>query len=203
MTAALDSLYIGWIPIVFLMGCVVAWLPGRGQRTRALCCWGLVWVGLGTVLAQLFSSAGPVYYHHLVPGPDPYAPLLAHLDSVNAALPLSALSLQADIWANHLRVHDLPWLHISAFPSLHVALPMFFGVVMWRVWRPLSVLLLGLTVLILCGSIYLAWHYALDGYVSILGVLACWWLAGRVRRYGLTRSRSRTAAPIPTPHCPS
>jgi membrane-associated phospholipid phosphatase len=182
LTAALDTLYLGWFPIVFVLGCLLAWLPRRRLRQRALLTWGLVWLGLGTVLAQIFSSAGPVYYHHVVSGPDPYAPLMAHLDSVNTVLPLGAVRLHASVWANLHRVHDLRWLHISAFPSMHVAVPAVFACLWWRQWRPAGVLLWAVTVIILIGSIYLGWHYAVDGYAAILGVLACWWLAGRLLR---------------------
>jgi hypothetical protein len=191
MTAALDVAYLGWFPIIFAFGCLVAWLPRRGLRRRSLCAWGLVWVGLGTVLAQLVSSAGPVYYHYVVPGPDPYGPLLAHLAQVNAIMPLEAITLQHDIWANLQRPHDFWWLHISAFPSMHVALPALFGLVGLRWWRPLGVLLLAFLPIILIGSIYLAWHYPIDGYVAILGVLGCWWLAGRLTYHATFRNTSQ------------
>jgi hypothetical protein len=194
MTAALDTAYIGWFVLVLVLGCVIAWLPRRRLRRRALCCWGLLWVLLGTVLAQAFSSAGPVYYHHVVAGPDPFAPLLAHLDSVNSVTRLSAVQLHAAVWENLHRAHDLRWLHISAFPSLHVALPFFFALVFLRVWRPLGLILLAITAIILCGSVYLAWHYAIDGYISLLSVLALWWLAGR-----LTSCHRVTGATVSAP----
>lgn len=195
LTVALDQAYLFWFPLMFYLGATVAWLPHRGVRQRALLCWGLVWIVLGTVLAHVFSSAGPVYYHHVVAGSDPYAPLLAHLDSVNARIPLVAVQLQGDIWNNLQRSRDLPWLHISAFPSIHVALPVFFGLVFFRVWRGLGLFLFGVTVIIVCGSIYLGWHYAIDGYASIGGVALLWWLSGRLlrllRRMAWSRRRRR------------
>ena len=37
----------------------------------------------------------------------------------------------------------------------------------------------------LFGSVALGWHYAVDGYASIVGMVGLWWLAGRiVARYG-------------------
>ncbi len=190
LTVALDQAYVLWFPLVFYLGAAVAWMPRRGLRERALLCWGLVWIVLGTVLAQIFSSAGPVYYHHVVAGPDPYASLMAHLDSVNARIPLVAVELQSEIWSNLQRTHDLAWLHISAFPSIHVALPVFFGIVFFRVWRGLGLFLFGVTGIIICGSIYLGWHYAIDSYASIIGVALLWWMAGRAIRLSRRSRRS-------------
>jgi hypothetical protein len=39
-----------------------------------------------------------------------------------------------------------------------------------------------LTFVTLFGSVYLAWHYAVDGYAAILGTLGLWWLTGRFSR---------------------
>lgn len=182
ITASLDLAYAIWIPLVVTLGCLVAWLPRRALWRRALGCWGLLWLLCGTVLAQVFSSAGPVYYHHLVAGRDPYAPLLAHLATVNMVMPLEAVVLHQSIWDNLHRTHELWWLHISAFPSMHVALIAFFAVVLFRWWRPAGVMLWSFVPIVLAGSVYLAWHYALDGYVAIVGVLVCWWLSGKLTR---------------------
>ena len=43
--------------------------------------------------------------------------------------------------------------------------------------------------IILLGSVHLGWHYAVDGYVSILAVPMLWWLSGvLVRRLRLPRA---------------
>jgi membrane-associated phospholipid phosphatase len=33
--------------------------------------------------------------------------------------------------------------------------------------------------LIMYGSVYTGWHYAVDGYVSIIVVSVIWWVTGR------------------------
>ncbi|TIN21837.1 MAG: hypothetical protein E5Y31_19780 [Mesorhizobium sp.] len=33
--------------------------------------------------------------------------------------------------------------------------------------------------LILFGSVYSGWHYAIDGYVSIALVILIWWITGK------------------------
>jgi hypothetical protein len=36
---------------------------------------------------------------------------------------------------------------------------------------------------ILIGSVHLGWHYAIDGYVGIIGTLILWWACGRLLRW--------------------
>jgi membrane-associated phospholipid phosphatase len=65
-------------------------------------------------------------------------------------------------------------------PSLHVAM----ATLMWCAMRPVHRLAgpayFVFLACILLGSVHLGWHYALDGYVSILLVCILWWLSGRL-----------------------
>lgn len=70
---------------------------------------------------------------------------------------------------------------ISAFPSLHVAIPVLYccvAIATGRRW------LIGLAatfaVVIFLATIHLGWHYAIDGYAAALGTRLIWWLTGRV-----------------------
>lgn len=177
MTAALDMAYWLWFPLMIGAGCWLAWLPVRRLRTKALLAWAMLWVLLGTMLAQICASAGPAFYRYVVEGADPYAPLLAHLDTVNAVQPLMAVHLQAQLWANHV-MPGYPWSAISAMPSMHLAIPTLFAIVLFKLWRPAGLFAAAYVVVILLGSIYLGWHYAIDGYVSIIAVVLIWKLAG-------------------------
>jgi len=65
---------------------------------------------------------------------------------------------------------------------MHVALAFLFYLAMRHVSKALSAAAGIFCVLILLGSVHLAYHYAVDGYVSIAATLIIWkvagWLAG-------------------------
>ena len=69
---------------------------------------------------------------------------------------------------------------ISAMPSMHVAICVLFGLWVTRFRKlALTVLAWSYAVAIYIGSIHLGWHYATDGVVSAICVLAIWWTTGR------------------------
>ena len=62
----------------------------------------------------------------------------------------------------------------AAMPSMHVALATLNALFLSRINRAAGVLgwaFLGITQV---GSVYFGWHYAIDGYVSIIAVLVLW-----------------------------
>jgi len=63
-------------------------------------------------------------------------------------------------------------------PSLHVAIAVLQALLGWRLSRKLGLILTGYAVIVLLGSVHLAWHYAVDGYLSILLALIVWKASG-------------------------
>jgi hypothetical protein len=140
---------------------------------RHLLAVALVWVVLGGLMATLFASAGPCYYGPLGYG-DLYAPLMDRLHGMK----LTAITIQDTLWRGYLGEETGVIAGISAFPSIHVAMPALWVAALWR--TRLRVPAIAYAALILLGSIALGWHYALDGYAGAIGALGCWWVAGRV-----------------------
>jgi hypothetical protein len=54
-----------------------------------------------------------------------------------------------------------------------------YALVGWRTARWLGCLFGAYAVFVFVGSIHLGWHYAIDGYVSAIGILAIWHVVGR------------------------
>jgi hypothetical protein len=177
---ALDLLYISWYPLLVLGLVWQIWSADRLTRTRFFIAFALAWVLLGTVLAHLLASAGPVFYGGLVEGSNPYLPLTEYLWRIHGDRPLTAVVLQHIIWKNYIAGAHQVWMGMSAMPSLHLAMPALFACAAWGVSRRLGVAVWSYTLLTLIASVQLGWHYAVDGYASILLVGLIWRLSRRV-----------------------
>lgn len=142
-----------------------------------------LWILLGVVAATLLSSGGPVYYGRITGLEDPYAPLMAYLHKANETFPIFSLEVQGLLWDNYKLGADSAAKGISAMPSLHVAITVVNAFLGWRVNRWLGITFSLFAFAIFISSIHLGWHYAVDGYVSIILTGLIWWAAGKwVRR---------------------
>ena len=181
VTRLLDAVYLMWHLVLIAVVVWQAWSPDRGARMQFFLAFVLAWILLGTGLATALSSAGPCYFAQVTGGPDPYAGLFDYLHSVDRRVPLGNLRAQEWLWANYQS--GVENVSISAMPSMHVALPLLYVLAARR--RPALAFGFALyAVLILVASVHLGWHYALDGYVSLLAVLVLWWVAGILARIG-------------------
>jgi hypothetical protein len=165
----------------------------RFRRLRAQYVWTylLVWTLLGTVLAGAFMSAGPVFYRE-VTGDAYYADLLQWLAHTTRHEEWG----RAFLWRSYRGLNTgIVGAGISAFPSMHVASATLCALVAasaGRAWRWLGVVYCA--VILLC-SFTLAWHYALDGYVSILATGAIWKAVGWALTDAPTAPESAQPAP--------
>ncbi len=155
----------------------------RDQRLRMqfFVAYILCFVLLGNLAATWLASGGPCYYGRIVQGPDVYAPLMQYLRDASQHSPIIwSVGLQDMLWNNYVSGGTTIGAGISAMPSMHVAGAMLFALLGWRTHRLLGILLSVNVALILVATVHLAWHYALDGYIAVLGTLAIWWATGAV-----------------------
>jgi hypothetical protein len=184
VTLPLDLLYAFWHPVNCAFVIWLAWSGRRFLRARALMTYALAWILLGTVGATFLSSAGPCYYALVVPGDDPYGPLLGYLHGIPASHGVIAVTIQENLWAYYSGGSVLPVNGISAMPSVHVAAAVLFALVGWQVGRAIGIAFTIYALVILTGSVHLGWHYAVDGYASAAAVLLLWVASGPLlRRY--------------------
>ncbi len=179
-----DRAYHGWfVPMAFgVLAC--AWLPASTYRLRNqyLLSYIAIWVGIGSVLAFLLPSAGPCFYEQFVGPSSHFAGLTRDLAAAEMATgsKLAALSNQAGL----LRLFGGNTLSvgagISAMPSVHNGLAVLFAIAACRINKWLGLAFAAYAVVIYLGSIYLGWHYALDGLVAAVLTIAIWRIAGRL-----------------------
>jgi hypothetical protein len=172
----IDSLYAGWFVGLLLFVVWGCWSGHRQLRERALLAFVLTWIIGGTLLAGFFASAGPCYYHHL------HSPDVAYLDLMAALRQepqLIAPVAQNTLWDAYQTDRWLPFGGISAFPSMHVAAAVLWAIVASQRSRLLAICLWTFALVVQVGSVFLAWHYAIDGYAGALIAWGCWWVAGK------------------------
>jgi len=175
-TVVIDWIYVLWLRTIPLVIAWQVWNRDRELRAQFLLTYAISSILIGTVLATWLSSAGPCYYAEVVGQPDPYVGLFAALGDVSGAHPLNVLRLQDLLWQGYLG--NGQFYGISAMPSMHVALPTLYVLVGFRTCRWLGWVFVAYLLAILIGSVHLGWHYAIDGYVSILAVWVVWVAVG-------------------------
>jgi hypothetical protein len=153
-----------------------AFMPAGPVRTRYFWASGLTTLLVGTVLATLLSSVGPIFYEAFY-GSDRFAPLIAAAADSAAGSYLAEISVY--LMASYQSGSAAPGTGISAMPSMHVALATLNACFLTSLNRRLAVPAWAFVALIQFGSVYLTWHYAIDGYLSMLVVGLVWWGTGR------------------------
>lgn len=196
VTFLLNVNYNLWFFVMWTLWVSFALRSGPSElRTRFFLSFIFVWSIGGSLLAVLFSSAGPCYFTRLGLSPDPYAPLMAYLKSVNDHFPLWALNTQDLLWSGYKGEQNIV-TGISAMPSMHNASTLLFALAGWKISRPLGILLSVFSALIFVGSIHLGWHYAIDGYFGYAVTLVIWTVCGPIARWHERLPVSRSFAEL-------
>jgi len=192
VTLAIDLLYRSWFYLIQIICLWQAFSVKRPQlRMQFFFSFLLVWVLLGNVAATFLSSAGPVFYEAVVGVSGPYGELMDYLHRTNAQFPLWAVQIQEQLWYAYLHPAVTITRGISAMPSIHVSLAFLMVLLGWRVHRWLGIALTAYLIVIMIGSVHLAWHYAIDGYAGIVGTYLIW------RGVGWALARRSAAAGAP------
>lgn len=140
-----------------------------------------IWIVNGTILAFALSSAGPCYYGLLYPDlVNPYAGLVTYLREADTVFPVFDLTAQDFLWQAYQGHTPVAFSGISAMPSMHVSLAFLFLLLGWQYGRAQKIFFGAFLICTIIGSIHLGWHYAADGYLSILTTLPVWWAAGKI-----------------------
>jgi hypothetical protein len=166
-----------WFMLWFGMTGFVALQHHAELRLRYFCTMAASVCLLGTVAATAFSSVGPVFYEAFFE-PDRFAALMQALErsAVGDYMKLAS----GYLLDNYLSAGSNMGTGISAMPSMHLAVATLNAFLLARISRPVGVVAWIYVALIQLGSVYLGWHYAIDGYFSIATVAMLWWAMGAV-----------------------
>lgn len=180
LTQAMDNLYLSWFIIVYLVSEFCSWADtDTTRRLRFLWAYSLSWIVIGNLMALALSSVGPIYYHEFFSGPDPYGGLLSILHS-HGDLKLFGIAADLLEMAHNDKVININ--AISAMPSLHVAIAALLFLYFRSINKAAWIFLILYFFLILAGSVYLGWHYAVDGYIGTGAAWILWRLTAHIKR---------------------
>lgn len=182
VTSLLALLYHAWILLIyagvlFFLFYRVAAPVGR----QYFLCFVLIWTLIGGGLATVFASVGPCFVGPIF-GDTTFDAHIAYLKAANEQFPVLTLHVQDLL---------LQWYHegerglgsgITAMPSMHVAMAQLTWLGMRRVSRAAGWWFFAFFVVIWIGSVHLAYHYAVDGLVSVIATTAIWVACGALLR---------------------
>ncbi|EGA68205.1 membrane-associated phospholipid phosphatase [Vibrio sinaloensis DSM 21326] len=188
-TFVINFLYNLWF--LLMWGSVLFFIVRRDiarLRNQYLVTFMASWLFIGGISATLLSSAGPCYSHLVDSELNHYLPLMDRLMQQSISLetkglpPLWALDVQDMLWLKYLGRESGVGSGISAMPSMHVSIAVLMALGAYQLNRKLGYLMWLYVVAIQIGSVHLAWHYAIDGYLSIVLTLILWKLCGVLAR---------------------
>ena len=196
MTSWVDWYYIVPCAVVSIsMTFWVCFARDKDFRRRAAIALVLVWLVLGSCVALLLSSAGPVYFTHFYGIP--------RFEELQSSLAPNLMAVQTQ---NYLLEHlgqRLIGNGISASPSMHNATFLLLIVLIYDRFG-IGLRLLGAILLeagVFVSSVHLGWHFATDTFVSALLIIPIWRLSGLLSRVELPDLRLLLARPaVATAH---
>lgn len=180
VTAALAQIYHTWFLLIYAGALYFAFaVKDRALRYRYFISYFLMWTIGGMAMAVGFASVGPCFLEPIL-GNDHFAEQMAYLHAANEQYPVAVLEVQNDLVTWFERGDYGFGRGISAMPSMHVALAFLFFLAMRHVSRIAGWFFGVFCFLIMIASVHLAYHYAVDGYVSIALVAVIWAVSGKL-----------------------
>ncbi|MEP3050070.1 MAG: phosphatase PAP2 family protein [Erythrobacter sp.] len=158
----------------------------RGVQRQFFLSYLLSWTVIGGAMATWLASVGPCFVGPML-GDSRFDDQMTYLYSANEQVPIMTLGVQEMLleWFNA----DADGLGsgITAMPSMHVAIAFLYWLAMRRISPKLGLLFGAFCLITWISSVHLAYHYAVDGLVSVVAVSLIWmtskWVIGAWDRF--------------------
>ena len=161
------------IPAFCLPAIMVVLGEPKNRMRHYLVLYFFAWIVLGNAMALAGLSAGPIYYDRIFGG-IAYAELAATLAA--AGLETSWFGdVQDNLWLAYVDGQQAVGSGISAFPSIHVAMATVVALYLGEKHWSLGIVGWAFFATVLFVSVWIGYHYAIDGYASALAVVALHW----------------------------
>ena len=199
VTSILSVFYHSWVLLIYIGGTYFAFRHHDPVlRQRYFLSYFLAWSVIGALFAIIFASVGPCFAGPIL-GQDDFVPLMQYLQDADQHYPVLVLDVQNLLLKEYQNASHGLGRGITAMPSMHVSLAFLFFLAMRHVSRVAAWLSGIFCVIILIGSVHLAYHYAVDGYASIIVTAVIWKVVGIWSNRRTTVRRSATlSAFVPT-----
>lgn len=204
ITAALAFLYHLWFLLLYpgVMYFAFARIDVDVRRQFFLS-YMLSWALIGGALATWLASVGPCFLEPMIGDPH-FRDQMNYLYAADEEFPILVLSVQEMLLKWYETSQSDLGSGITAMPSMHCAIAFIYWLAVRQIHRGWGIAFGVFAFIIWIGSVHLAYHYAVDGLVSLAAVAVIWtlsqhiirawdgWLAGRQESFDQPQAALRT-----------
>lgn len=151
----------------------------NNTRNRYFATYIMIFALMGTIMATIGSSAGPILYDRVLQE-DRFADFITRLAEHPDPYMKTIIGTARYLFHSYENNINGIGTGISAMPSIHVALVVLNALFYYHLNVWLGLVAWGFAIIIMFGSVYTGFHYAVDAYVSLFSVCLIWWVAGRL-----------------------
>ena len=180
VTAFLALLYHLWFLLLYpgVMFFVFCRVDSQLRRQFFLT-YMLSWTLIGGAMATMLAPVGPCFLEPMLGNPH-FADQMAYLNAANEEVPIMTLRVQSLLLEWHGVGKDGLGSGITAMPSMHCAIAFLYWIAVRRIDKRWGAFFAVFFFITWIGSVHLAYHYAVDGLVSLLAVAGIWWASEKI-----------------------
>lgn len=174
VTAFLAFLYHIWFLLLYPGVMFFAFVKMNSQlRRQFFLTYMLSWSLIGGAMATWLASVGPVFLEPML-GNGHFNPQMDYLNSANEQIPIMTLRVQGLLLEWHGASSSGLGSGITAMPSMHCAIAFIYWLAVRQIHKGWGMFFGAFAIITWISSVHLAYHYAVDGLVSLFAVLAIW-----------------------------